>query len=121
MRPCDTAEQRVWLGTNQYRCCCGESTSNPNTSHAYSYTCGDSVRCDNTYAYSDRNSNSDGDGDGNCHSYAKYNSDTDGHGHGYSYSYSYHYSISDTYGDTKSHAETSSDSASPTDTVGKGH
>ena len=104
MRRSDTAKQRVWLGTNQYRGCCRNATTNPNRladSCVKRYT----VRRGNTHAYS--NSYSNGDGDGNCHSYAECNSDTDGNG------YSYHYSISDTYGDTKSHAETSADSASP--------
>ena len=102
MRRSDTAKQRVRLGTNQYRSGRRNAATNSNR-FADSCVKRYSVRGWNTHAYSNSNAN----GDGDCHSYAQCNSDTDGHG------YSYHYSISDTYGDTKSHAETSADSASP--------
>jgi len=93
----DASKQRVWMGTNQYRCCCGESTSNPNTSYAYSYTCGDSVRGDNTNAnaYSDRN----------CDTYSYANAFTDSDPNTDSDTYAYRYAQ----GDTKA----SSHSASP--------
>ena len=108
MRSGGPPKQRVWLGARQ---CChggGESATDPNRCAESCAKC-DSVRGwnANTNAHSNSNGygNSNGHGHGNCHSYAKCNSDTDGHG--------YLYSISDTYGDTKSHTETSSDSASP--------
>ena len=93
----DASKQRVWMGTNQYRCCCGESTSNPNTSYAYSYTCGDSVRGDNTNAnaYSDRN----------CDTYAFDTADT--------YRYANADGDSDTYSYAQSDTKASSHSASP--------
>ena len=106
------------MGTNQYRSGCRSAATNPNTSYAYSYTCGDAVHPGdsnaNAHSNSDGNSNGYGDSNGNGHSYAECNSDSDGNGHGY------HYSVSDTYGDTKSHPETSSYSTSPPDTIGKG-
>jgi len=93
------------MGTNQYRCCCGESTSNPNTSHAYSYTCGDSVRGDNTNAnaYSDRN----------CDTYALDTADT------YRYANANAYSDRDTYAYSYAQSDTkdSANSASPPDTI----
>ena len=83
------------MGSGQYRSRRRDATSNPNC-FADSCVKRYSLRGGNAYANSNSHSNSNANG----HSYAECNSDTDGNG------YSYHYSISDTYGDTKSHAET---------------
>ena len=95
MRRSGTAKQRVRLGTNQYRSGRRNTATNSNR-FADSCVKRYSLRGGNAYANSNSHSNSNANG----HSYAECNSDTDGNG------YSYHYSISDTYGDTKSHAET---------------
>ena len=100
MRPCDTAEQRLWMGTNQ--CCsgCRNAATDPNRL-ADSCVKRYSVRGGNTHAYSNSNSNSNADGD--CHSYAECDSDTDGNGNGHPYSYGY----------AKGDTEASADAASP--------
>ena len=95
------------MGTNQYRSGCRSAATNPNTSYAYSYTCGDSVRGDNTNAnaYSDRNcdtysyANADGDSDSYANAFTDSDPNTD------SDTYAYRYAQ----GDTKA----SSHSASP--------
>ena len=63
MRRPDTSEQRVWLGTSQYRNGCRNAATNANR---FTDSCVKrySVRGGNTYAYA----YSDGDGNGNSNS-----------------------------------------------------
>lgn len=91
MRPCGTAKQCLRLGARQYRDRCRDTATNPTTSNAYPYTCGDSVRAGNANTYTDCNTDVDAYSYTNGNAYSERDSDTDTYAYGLAYSYAQGY------------------------------